>query len=138
MTLSSLCSVAVKPPTLLICMRIGSPTLAAALQLSAFAVNLLNDRARSVAELFASGSPDRFDRVEWTREPLFGNPHLVADTHTIADCRVSMTMSAGDHMVVFGEVFRVHRTESASSSPLLYGMRKFWSLSSCELTDQPQ
>jgi len=135
MTCSSLCSVAVRPPTLLICMRMGSPTLAAALELSAFAVNLLNDRAKEVAELFASGAPDRFDRVRWTREPSFGSPHLVADTHTIADCRVTRTMNAGDHVVVLGAVFRVSRQESAPPSPLLYGMRKYWSLGSCQDID---
>jgi flavin reductase (DIM6/NTAB) family NADH-FMN oxidoreductase RutF len=128
MTCSSLCSVAVRPPTLLICLRTGSPTLAAALRRSAFAVNLLHDRARAVAELFASGAPDRFDHVRWTREPAFGSPHLVADTHTIADCRITTTMNAGDHVVVFGEVFRVNRPESTPPNPLLYGMRKYWSL----------
>lgn len=132
MTCSSLCSVAVAPPTLLICLRTGSPTLAAALRLSAFAVNLLNDRARAVAELFASGDPDRFDRVRWTREPSYGSPHLIADTHTIADCRVSTTMHAGDHVVVFGEVFRVSLPQGSPPSPLLYGMRKYWSLREVE------
>jgi flavin reductase (DIM6/NTAB) family NADH-FMN oxidoreductase RutF len=132
MTCSSLCSVSVSPPTLLICLRTGSPTLAAALRLSAFAVNLLDDRARAVAELFASGAPDRFDQVRWAREPLFGSPHLVADTHTIADCRVTTTINAGDHMVVFGEVFGVHRPAGRPLNPLLYGMRKYWSLSETE------
>jgi flavin reductase (DIM6/NTAB) family NADH-FMN oxidoreductase RutF len=135
MTCSSLCSVAVRPPTLLICMRADSATLAAVLGLSAFAVNLLNDQARAVAELFASGTPDRFDQVRWTHEPSFGGPHLVADTHTIADCRVTATMNAGDHMVVFGEVFQVNRPEGTPPSPLLYGMRKYWSLSSRHDTD---
>ncbi len=131
MTCSSLCSVATRPPTLLICLRTGSPTLAAALRGSAFAVNLLGDQAQAVAELFSSGAPDRFDHVRWTREPSFGTPHLIADTLTIADCRVTMTVNAGDHMVVLGEVFRVRRSEGTSPSPLLYGMRKYWSLSSC-------
>lgn len=131
LTCSSLCSVAVRPPTLLICLRNGSPTLAAALRLSAFAVNLLTDRARSVAELFASGEPDRFDRVRWTREPSFGSPHLVADTHAIADCRVASTMNAGDHVVVFGEVFRVNRPAGGPPNPLLYGLRQYWSLGTC-------
>lgn len=134
MTVSSLCGVAVEPPTLLICMRTGSPTLAAALQLSAFAVNLLNDQAKSVAELFASGAPNRFDQVRWTREPTYRSPHLIGDTHTIADCRVVTTMDAGDHVVVFGEVFRVSRPEGTPSSPLLYGLRQYWSLSSCHDT----
>ncbi|MFE5597687.1 flavin reductase family protein [Streptomyces coelicoflavus] len=66
MTCTSLASVTLEPPTLLICLRKGSPTLDAVLTAGEFAMNLLHRGARSTAELFASGAPDRFDRVEWT------------------------------------------------------------------------
>lgn len=66
MTCTSLVSVALEPPTLLVCLRSGSPTLHAALEAGEFAMNLLHQGAQSTAELFASGAPDRFDRVEWT------------------------------------------------------------------------
>ncbi|MFI6044567.1 flavin reductase family protein [Nocardia sp. NPDC051321] len=128
MTCSSICSVALEPPTLLVCLRAESPTLAALLRVSAFAVNLLHDRAEPAASLFASSVADRFERVAWVREPESGVPHLTEDAHTIADCRVRDTLSVGDHMVVFGEVFGVVSPAVRSSSPLLYGMRRYWSL----------
>ncbi|MER6720314.1 flavin reductase family protein [Streptomyces halstedii] len=128
MTCSSMCSVALRPPTLLVCLRAESPTLAALLQVSAFAVNLLHDRAEGAATLFASGAPDRFEKVEWVREPESGLPHLVEDAHTVADCRVSETLSVGDHVVVFGEVLQVKVRADRPSSPLLYGMRRYGSL----------
>ncbi|MGW1677367.1 flavin reductase family protein [Saccharopolyspora sp. NPDC002376] len=128
MTCSSMCSVALQPPTLLVCLRTGSPTLAALLQVSAFAVNLLHDRAEPAAELFASGAPDRFEQVEWIREPNSGVPHLVEAARAIADCRVSGTLPVGDHVVVFGEVLQVRAPAIRSSNPLLYGMRRYWSL----------
>lgn len=34
----------------------------------------------------------------------------------------------GDHAVVFGEVFAVSMSPSHPPSPLLYGMRSYWSL----------
>ncbi|MGW1893538.1 flavin reductase family protein [Streptomyces sp. NPDC002004] len=128
MTCSSVCSVALQPPTLLVCLRAESPTLAALLRTSVFAVNLLHDRAEPAADLFASGTPDRFEKVAWVREPETGVPHLIEDAHTIADCRVSETLSVGDHVVVFGEVFQVETSTNQASSPLLYGMRRYWSL----------
>ncbi len=128
MTCSSLCSVSLRPPTLLVCLRAESPTLAALLRVSAFAVNLLHDQAEPTATLFASGASDRFDRVDWVRGPESGVPHLVEDAHTIADCRVSGTLPVGDHVVVFGEVVRVTAHAIRPPRPLLYGMRRFWSL----------
>jgi flavin reductase (DIM6/NTAB) family NADH-FMN oxidoreductase RutF len=130
MTCSSVCSVSVVPPVLLISLRQGSPTLAAMLRLSTFAVNLLHDRARPAAELFASGNANRFGRVRWRGAPAFGGPHLVDDAHTVADCQIVRTVAVGDHTVVFGEVFRVDMAAPEQSNPLLYGMRQYSSWTS--------
>jgi flavin reductase (DIM6/NTAB) family NADH-FMN oxidoreductase RutF len=121
MTCSSVCSVSLHPPTLLICLRQGSVTLAALLDHAAFAVNFLHDRARGVAELFASGAADRFDRVTWAARAA--GPGLPEAAHAVADCRVVTTESVGDHIVVFGEVFGVEQT--AGDRPLLYGRRRY-------------
>jgi flavin reductase (DIM6/NTAB) family NADH-FMN oxidoreductase RutF len=125
MTCSSVCSVSLDPPTLLVCLRRGSPTLNATLGVEAFAVNLLHDRARAVAELFASGDPDRFDRVPWRGQLPAGCPHLVRDAHAIADCRLTRSISIGDHVVLFGEVFRVEREAHRQPAPLLHGLRQY-------------
>jgi flavin reductase (DIM6/NTAB) family NADH-FMN oxidoreductase RutF len=130
MTCSSVCSVAAEPPTLLMCLRTGSPTLTAMLRRSTLAVNLLHARGRAAADLFASGSPYRFDLVRWSADPAAGGPHLVDDAHAIADCRITGTVSACDHTVVFGEVFRVEHLTGDDRSPLLYGLRRYssWSV----------
>lgn len=127
MTCSSVCSVAVDPPTLLVCLRAGSPTLAAMERRSTFAVNLLHAGARETADLFASGAPHRFDQVRWTADGEAAGPHLPDDAHAIADCRISRTVRVGDHMVVLGEVFRVRHLARAAEgpSPLLYGLREY-------------
>ncbi|WP_439678565.1 flavin reductase family protein [Embleya sp. MST-111070] len=123
MTCSSVCSVTLEPPTLLVCLRAASPTLAALRRRGAFAVNLLHDDAQATAELFASGTPDRFERVEWYADPDHESPHLAADAHAVADCRVDRTLPVGDHVVVFGEVLGI--TRRRGRWPLLYGLRRY-------------
>ncbi|MET9514316.1 flavin reductase family protein [Streptomyces sp. NPDC002994] len=127
LTCSSLTSVALVPPTLMVCIRTASPTLDALLAQGQFALNLLHERARPTSDLFASGAPDRFERTEW-RLPLgAGGPHLTADAHAVADCAVVTTAVFGDHTAVFAEVSRVTVRETAQ--PLLYGRRRYarWS-----------
>ncbi|MEV6814100.1 flavin reductase family protein [Micromonospora sp. NPDC051296] len=132
MTCSSVCSVSLSPPTLLVCLRQGSPTLDAVLRRYAFAVNFLHHRARPTAELFASGDSERFTRVRWRSGEYTAGPHLIDDAHTVADCRVSQTDLVGDHVVVYGEVFGISAgREQEFELPLMYGLRQylFWSAS---------
>ncbi|WP_197523193.1 flavin reductase family protein [Actinokineospora pegani] len=123
MTCSSVCSVTVEPPTLLVCLRTASPTLAAVLDRATFAVNLLEHDARRTAELFASGDPFRFDRVEWTVDEEARGPHLRSAAHSVADCAVVRSETVGDHTVVMGTVERVLRR--GVRRPLLYGLRSY-------------
>ncbi|MFJ6656352.1 flavin reductase family protein [Streptomyces sp. NPDC091377] len=122
MTCSSLCSVSLEPPVLLVCLRHGSPTLDAVTGSGRLAVNLLHDRARPVAELFASGDPHRFERVPWATEGVAG-PHLTRDAHTVADCEVALSQRVGDHTAVYGRISRI--TRQTDHVPLLYGLRRF-------------
>ncbi|MGW7418195.1 flavin reductase family protein [Streptomyces sp. NPDC054863] len=123
MTCSSVCSVSLEPPVLLVNLRCGSPTLDAVLASGAFAVNLLHAGAQETAVLFASGNQRRFDMVAWEAGPGAAGPHLTRDAHTVADCEVLLTQRVGDHMTVYGRVRRV--TGRGEKSPLLYGLRQF-------------
>jgi flavin reductase (NADH) len=123
MTCTSICSVTLEPPTILVCLRRESPTLGAVLASGAFALNLLHDSARPTAELFASGAPDRFSQVSWHVSTACKGPHLVDAAHTIADCQVIYSETVGSHIVVFGEVRRI--TRQSDALPLLYGLRRY-------------
>ncbi|MFE5810269.1 flavin reductase family protein [Streptomyces sp. NBC_01232] len=127
MTCSSVTSVALAPPTLLVNLRVGSPTLRSLLNSGSFSVNFLHAEAQETAELFASGNPDRFALTPWEQPPGPGGPHLVRDAHTVADCEVVLTQRMGDHVTVYGEVRRISRQHSLP--PLLYGQRQFRSWS---------
>ncbi|MGI5348307.1 flavin reductase family protein [Streptomyces sp. CA-250714] len=135
MTCSSVSSVALDPPTLLVCLRRASPTLDAVLRSGTFAVNLLHDGARAAADLFASGDPDRFDRVVWRLGAGSSGPHLTDSAHSVADCRVSGTVGVGDHTVIFGEVQHIEGPHEETPRPLLYGLRQYWSLQSAVVGD---
>jgi flavin reductase (DIM6/NTAB) family NADH-FMN oxidoreductase RutF len=126
LTCSSLTSVTIRPPTLLVCVHNSSGTLDALLARGLFAVNLLHGRGRAAAEMFASGRPDRFGQVDWCPTPAHGLPHLAADAHAVAECRVARSLVVGEHTVVLGEVLDIRRHEAP---PLLYGTRRFgvWS-----------
>ncbi|MET9692992.1 flavin reductase family protein [Streptomyces sp. NPDC006514] len=127
MTCSSVTSVSLAPPTLLVCLRAGSPTLQALLNTGSFSVNFLHAQGQKTAELFASGNPDRFALVPWDQPPGACGPHLVRDAHTVADCEVVLTQRMGDHVTVFGEAHRI--TRQHIRPPLLYGQRQFRSWS---------
>ncbi|MFD8982213.1 flavin reductase family protein [Streptomyces sp. NPDC059564] len=123
MTCSSLASVALSPPTIVLCLRTQSPTVRAVLETGQVAVNLLHENARPVSDLFASGAPDRFARTEW-RLPLgAGGPHLAAAAHAIADGEVVDAVEFGDHTAVFVRVHRVSLRDE--EEPLLYGKRRY-------------
>ncbi|MEU3215114.1 flavin reductase family protein [Streptomyces sp. NPDC006971] len=121
MTCTSMTSVTLRPPTLLVCLRVGSATLEAVRSRGAFAVNLLHHRARRTAELFSSPVADRFERVLWKRSGT-GLPWLAEDAFALADCRVTEDREMGDHAMVLGRVQQVTR---AVDTPLLYGLRRF-------------
>ncbi|GIG92293.1 flavin reductase family protein [Plantactinospora endophytica] len=122
MTCTSLSSVTLRPPTLLICLNAKSGTLAAIGDQGVFAVNLLHSGAQATAELFASRTPDRFRDVAWKPADRSGAPWLVDDALAVAECTVRRRLPVGDHDVVIGEVINLRYSEG---TPLLYGMRRY-------------
>ena len=121
MTCTSLASVTVSPPTLMVCLDVRSGTLTAIRDSGRFAVNLLHEGGRRAAEVFSSAAPDRFERIPWQLGKA-GQLWLVEDAFAVAECRVAEAVAVGDHVAVFGEVVN---TEQRAEAPLLYGMRRF-------------
>ncbi|MBY8877414.1 flavin reductase family protein [Actinacidiphila acidipaludis] len=122
LTCTSLASVTLEPPTLLVCLHVATGTLGAVLERGAFLVNLMDETGKAAAQTFASRTPDRFDRVAWRPAARSGQPWLFEDAFAAADCEVTRTTPVGDHVAVFGRVVEV---TSRPGNPLLYGMRQF-------------
>jgi flavin reductase (DIM6/NTAB) family NADH-FMN oxidoreductase RutF len=123
MTCTSICSVTLEPPTVLVCLRGDSATLHALIASSRFALHLLHAGARQVAEQFASSDRRRFETLSWHLPDGAGGPHLTGAAHAIADCRLVRVEPIGSHSVVFGCVFRI--SHHGEPRPLLYGLRRF-------------
>lgn len=122
LTCTSLTSVTLSPPTLLVCLDLRSGTLAATRHSGSFAVNLLHARARSAATVFSTAVADRFAEVSWQPSRWTGQPWLHRDAFAMAECVIVDTCVVGDHAVMYGEVVHVEHTVDV---PLLYGMRQF-------------
>lgn len=120
-TCSSLSSVTLAPPTLLVCLKVGGATLDAIRSTRRFAVNLLGRDARRTAEVFAAPGLDRFESVSWRRLPS-GLPHLHRDAFAVAECVVTHDFLVGDHVIVTGAPTAIGLS---SGVPLLYGLRRF-------------
>jgi flavin reductase (DIM6/NTAB) family NADH-FMN oxidoreductase RutF len=122
MTCSSLASVCLAPPVLLVSLHSATATCCSVLGRGGFAVNLLHGDRRDIAQRFSAPVPDRFAGVPWRWSPG-GLPWLKDCVVAAADCVVVATQSVGDHTVIFGEVRNLALAEDAR--PLLYGLRSY-------------
>jgi flavin reductase (DIM6/NTAB) family NADH-FMN oxidoreductase RutF len=123
-TCSSLCSLSLDPPLLLVCVNNDSMTLPCMRARGVFAVNLLRDRGQRAAEVFAASGRDRFAHVRWQPTPRWSLPFLVDDAHTVGECRTVTTHPAGDHTIVVGAVCEVVRA-GGDFVPLLHGLHGY-------------
>jgi flavin reductase (DIM6/NTAB) family NADH-FMN oxidoreductase RutF len=121
MTCTSLASVCLDPPTLLVSLRTASATCDAVTRSTRFAVNLLEADGRHVAEAFATRGVDRFAAVDWHHSPG-GQPWLIDHATASADCRMTDRLDVGDHSVLVGQIsaLALH-----GGPPLLYGLRDY-------------
>lgn len=123
-TCSSLCSLSIAPPLVLLCVRSTSASLAVIRERSLFAVNLLHHRGQHAAEIFSGPVPDRFAHVRWRATPDHGLPFLVDDAHAVMECRLAATHVAGDHTILVGSPMRIVEMVERSV-PLMYGLRRY-------------
>jgi flavin reductase (DIM6/NTAB) family NADH-FMN oxidoreductase RutF len=124
MTASSVTSVSLRPPLLLVSLALQSRTLAAIRARRTFAVHLLRSDQRDLAERFAGGSTARFH----------GQPHrdtlgapVLPDVLAWSVCLLEAEHVYGDHALVIG---RVASAQASSGRPLLWHGRSFSELAS--------
>jgi flavin reductase (DIM6/NTAB) family NADH-FMN oxidoreductase RutF len=105
-TATSVSSLCVEPPTLLVCVNRASPCYAALTRFGAFAVNVLSADQREFAERFASGSSlkqtERFRSGRWLALP--SGAHCLADSIAVFGCDVEERIERHTHAIVIGRV----------------------------------
>lgn len=125
-TASSVSSVSLQPPLVLVCLDRASKSHDPVLASGAFAVNFLTARQEDVARRFASEEREgRFDGLDVVSGPS-GSPVLEGVLGWL-DCRIWKVYDGGDHSIVVGEVLGC---AVRGGNPLVYFDRRYRRLGS--------
>ena|SRR5690625_4769462 len=120
-TASSVTSVSLEPPLLLVCINKNTGTSDVISKTGVFSVNILHSEQGQLARKFATPNSDKFADVDTTVGYL-GLP-LLQDSHASLECRVTESISAGTHYVFIGEVVNI--MTNSEKKPLAYYRGKF-------------
>lgn len=118
-TANAISSVSLEPPLVLVCLRRESETLGTIVEARRFAINVLRDGQRQLAERFArTASRDSWAGVPYGPAPVTGAP-LIGDALATLECELHDVADGGDHAIVIGRVLAVeHPAEHVT--PLLF------------------
>lgn len=118
LTATSICSVSMEPPTMLVCVNRNASAEKTIAESGTFAINMLADAQHPVARLFSTPKlcpEDRFAGGQWS-ELVTGAPILEGAVATF-DCVVQECITSGSHNLYIG---RVIATRSLDQDILLY------------------
>jgi flavin reductase (DIM6/NTAB) family NADH-FMN oxidoreductase RutF len=120
LTATSVNSLSMDPPALVVCINRRSSTLPILLETGAFGVNVLAENHRDVAERFAGRAgvrgPARYEGADWITLAT-GTP-LLADALAAMDCTVEGLVEWYTHAVIIGRVRAVDL--HGGRGPLVY------------------
>jgi 3-hydroxy-9,10-secoandrosta-1,3,5(10)-triene-9,17-dione monooxygenase reductase component len=124
-TASSVCSLSLDPPLLLVCLDNRSRTLARLLAGGVFAVNALPAHQGFLADRFATraGGEDKFRGVEYR---LRSGVPVLEDAVAWFVCHLHASFDGGDHTIVVGAVAALHQL---GGEPLVRHDHRYRSLS---------
>jgi len=102
-TVNAVTSLSIEPMLMLACLDRGSRTLLAVQAADRFGISVLHDGQEEIARAFATKAPvaQKWDGVEWTDRD--GVP-AIDDALLWLACDLRDVVSAGDHVIVTGEV----------------------------------
>ncbi len=99
---NSFSSVSLDPPLVLWSIGLKTPSLSAFRQHSSFAINILCDQSKSLAQQFATPSEDKFAGIEW--QPGLNGVPLLDAAATVIQCATQARIPGGDHEIYLGRV----------------------------------
>ena len=121
-TATAVCSLSTDPPSLVACVNQSTSIAAVVRQRGVFAVNVLAEDQRPVAETFAGRTgharEDRFAIGDWLSGAT-GAPVLYG-ANVSFDCRLAEIHEFGTHLILIGEVVAT-RCADGDVLPLIYG-----------------
>jgi len=126
LTATSVCSLSLDPPLLLVCVSDDSTTLPALLRRKRFVVNFLAGDKAALARHFASDLDDKFASVRWRASAEHELPILSDDAAAYAECRTVEEIQAGDHLIVVGLIEDGELTANRSALVFRGGAYRNW------------
>ncbi|MEU2757593.1 flavin reductase family protein [Streptomyces albidoflavus] len=123
-TASSVSSVSLDPPLVMVGIALASSCHAAMAQAGEFVVNLLGESHRPIAQRFATSGVDRFaagDFDAWAADTALP---CLPDAKVLLRCRTVDVIRAGDHDLLLGTPQQI-RIRDRSLPPLLWYQRGF-------------
>jgi len=121
-TVTSMFSLSVEPPTILVSIGKGSPLADHIARAGGFSLAVLAEGQRAVADVFAARDRvDRFATGQWSSWNS-GHPRL-ADAVTAMDCVLVGAIETGTHMLFAGGVVEVETF--ADRTPLVWHQRDY-------------
>jgi flavin reductase (DIM6/NTAB) family NADH-FMN oxidoreductase RutF len=117
MTATSVCSVSVEPPQVLVCVNRGGRTHELIVASGRFAVNVLTPQHSGLARHYsaANRSVGRLTLGRWLRSSA--SPPLLADALVAFGCEVEQEVTAATHTVFIGRLVHLSYREA---QPLIY------------------
>jgi 3-hydroxy-9,10-secoandrosta-1,3,5(10)-triene-9,17-dione monooxygenase reductase component len=102
-TANAVCSLSIDPMLMLACLDRGSRTLLAVQAADRFGVSVLHSGQEEIARAFATKAPvaEKWEGVAWTDR---GGLPAIDDALLWIACELRDVVSAGDHVIVTGEV----------------------------------
>lgn len=124
LTVSSLCSLSMEPPSVVFSVHRDSRHLEKLLTNGVFVANVLSDAQERVASSFAGLIPElrdnRFLAGDWSE--LLTRAPALDDALCNFDCRVASVFDFGSHRLIAGEVLKVRQS---AARPLIFSDRNF-------------
>jgi flavin reductase (DIM6/NTAB) family NADH-FMN oxidoreductase RutF len=115
MTVNSLTSISLGPPTVLVSLTVGARTTEAVLEAGCFAVSILSARQGHLARRFATPGVNHFTGLPVTHR--LGEMPVIPGALAYLTCRVTHTHQVADHHVIVGHVDGV---ACRDGEPLVY------------------
>src|SRR5262249_28955287 len=115
LTVSSLTSVSLNPPLVLICLGHEVTNIQHFRAAKHFGLNILSEEQQPLSERFARKGHDRFDGLEW-RPGRTGAP-LIPGCLAQIECALYRRVEMGDHDIFVGEMIHAH---TSAAGPLIH------------------
>ncbi len=135
LTTTAVASVSAHPPTVLVCVDLGSRTLTALRAARRFVINFIGEGRSEICLLFASKTEDKFDRVAW-RPTDDGLPLLHEDVLAWAECSTVHDLEVGDHVILVARV-EAGGVQHELDPPLMYYRRSWGVWSPAQELNEP-